>query len=29
MLVDKRKAHIKAFDGPVHPSQYDKIGHHA
>jgi hypothetical protein len=29
ILADERKAHVKAFDGPVRPSQYNKVGHHA
>jgi hypothetical protein len=28
MLADEQKACIESFDGPVRPSQYNKIGHH-
>jgi hypothetical protein len=29
MLDDKWKVRIDVFDGPMRPSQYNKIGHHA
>jgi hypothetical protein len=29
MLGNKRKAHVEAFDGPMRPSQYNKIGQKA
>jgi hypothetical protein len=29
MPADERKARVKAFDWPVRPSQYNKVGHHA
>jgi hypothetical protein len=29
IFADKRKAHVEVFNGPVRPSQYNKIGHHA
>jgi hypothetical protein len=29
MLADERMARVEAFDGPVRPLQYNKVGHHA